>query len=319
MRLYTTADCSGSPAATGTAAAFASPGLQVTVAPDSTTTFRAPATDAAGNPSACSTSSLTYVNDSTAPGAGRADERSPRPRRTPSTTPVVKGTAEAGSTVKLYTTATCTGTPAATGTAAAFASPGLTATVVLGSTTTFKATATDAAGNTSACSTSSLTYTSDLLDGGFEAATGNPADSPFWIEADSLAGVPAVHRGRPARPEAASPLRARATRGPGSAGSPTPGHTGSLTQALTIPVGTVALTYWYKNSHGHRAVRRPAAGPGRRHDREDPHRGPRGGDGYSQQFADLSPFADGGTHTLSFSYTNGGRRASTTCWWTTSA
>ena len=173
----------------------------MTVAAGSTTTFRATATDAAGNVSACSTSSLTYVHDSTAPTPVVLTGVTPAPRNT-STTPAVKGTAEAGSTVKLYSNAGCTGTPAATGTAAAFAAPGLTATVVLGSTTTFRATATDAAGNTSACSTSSLTYTSDLLDGGFEAATGNPADSPFWVEADSLAGgsplctVADLHAGR---------------------------------------------------------------------------------------------------------------------------
>ena len=218
VKLYTTVGCTGTPAATGTASAFASTGLSVTVAAGSTTTFRATATDVPLNTSACSTSSLTYVNDSTAPAPVVLTSVTPASPNT-STTPVVKGTAEAGSTVKLYSTAGCTGTPAATGTAAAFAAPGLTATVVLGSTTTFKATATDAAGNASACSTSSLTYTSDLLDGSFEAATGNPANSPFWVEADSLAG----RRSAPSPPARREPRlpHAQAARGPGSAVSPT--------------------------------------------------------------------------------------------------
>jgi polysaccharide biosynthesis protein PslG len=68
--------------------------------------------------------------------------------------PKVKGTAAAGSTVKLYKTAGCTGSPVAQGSRAQFASPGITATVPDNSTTYFRATARDAAGNTSACSAS---------------------------------------------------------------------------------------------------------------------------------------------------------------------
>jgi len=62
VRLYDNVTCTGSPRATGSAAAFASPGLQVTVAAGSSTTFSATATDAAGNVSACSVSKATYVN-----------------------------------------------------------------------------------------------------------------------------------------------------------------------------------------------------------------------------------------------------------------
>jgi hypothetical protein len=71
VRLYraaTTVDCTGANlAATGTAADFASTGLSVSVANDSTTTFRATATDASGNSSGCSASSIIYTEDSTAP------------------------------------------------------------------------------------------------------------------------------------------------------------------------------------------------------------------------------------------------------------
>ena len=75
--------------------------------------------------------------------------------------PELKGTAEPGSTVRLYPTAGCSGTPAATGTAAAFTSPGLTVTVTDDSTTQFRATATDLAGNTSPCSSAPLSYVED--------------------------------------------------------------------------------------------------------------------------------------------------------------
>ena len=66
VNLYATSDCSGAPEATGTAAAFAT-GFTVAVSDDSSTTFKATATDAAGNVSGCSSSSVTYVEDSTDP------------------------------------------------------------------------------------------------------------------------------------------------------------------------------------------------------------------------------------------------------------
>ncbi len=61
VRLYDNDTCTGSPRAFGSAAAFASPGLQITVGAGSTTTIHASATDAAGNVSGCSTSKVTYV------------------------------------------------------------------------------------------------------------------------------------------------------------------------------------------------------------------------------------------------------------------
>jgi hypothetical protein len=67
-------------------------------------------------------------------------------------TPRVRGTAEAGSTVRVYAGAGCAGTPVATGSAAELGSPGLRVEVAEGVTAAFSATAGDAAGNTSDCS-----------------------------------------------------------------------------------------------------------------------------------------------------------------------
>ncbi len=64
VTLYGSATCTGTALATGTAAAFASPGLTITVADNSTTSVYATATTA-GRTSACSTSFVTYVEDST--------------------------------------------------------------------------------------------------------------------------------------------------------------------------------------------------------------------------------------------------------------
>jgi subtilisin-like proprotein convertase family protein len=154
VTLYAAAGCTG-PVASGPAANFASPGLTVLVT-EGTTTFSAKATDAAGNASVCSSDTATYVADATAPAAPSGLSVTPASPGA-STSPVVKGTAEAGSTVKLYADAACAGSPAATGTSSEFGA-GLGVTVSPGSTTSFTATATDEAGNTSACSTA-VTYT----------------------------------------------------------------------------------------------------------------------------------------------------------------
>ncbi|MEA2398390.1 MAG: hypothetical protein QOK25_1946, partial [Thermoleophilaceae bacterium] len=65
--------------------------------------------------------------------------------------PKVKGTADPGSTVKLFTNPACSGTPAATGTAAQFTSPGIAVAVADNTITTFYASATNG-GATSSCS-----------------------------------------------------------------------------------------------------------------------------------------------------------------------
>jgi ELWxxDGT repeat protein len=150
VKLYTTADCTGTVAAQGTDAQFASPGLSVSVADNTTTSYRATATDVVGNVSSCS-APFTYVEDSTAPAAPQITATAPASPAN-NNSPRLLGPAEAGSTVKIYTTTDCTGTVAAQGTDAQFASPGLSVSVADNTTTSFRATATDAAGNLSACS-----------------------------------------------------------------------------------------------------------------------------------------------------------------------
>ncbi len=121
VNVFVDTDCSGTPVSTGTAADFGDAnGLSLgsLTANTSHTRVRVTATDAAGNVSACSPpftvtdrhggpaapTGLTVL-----PGCGDADS-----------TPVLQGTAEAGSTVQVFVDAVCTGTPHDTGTAAAF-------------------------------------------------------------------------------------------------------------------------------------------------------------------------------------------------------
>src|SRR5207244_2946185 len=120
VKLYTNSSCTSAVAASGTAATFSAPGLAVAVGDDSSTTFYAPATDAAGNVSPCS-SGLTYVEAPTSPAPRSSLPVSPASPANDNA-PKVSGSAEAGSTVKLYTNSSCTSAVAASGTAAAFSS-----------------------------------------------------------------------------------------------------------------------------------------------------------------------------------------------------
>src|SRR5207248_2194685 len=128
VNLYKNSNCGNGIQGSGTAAAFASPGLLVSVADDSTTSFYATATDVAGNVSACSSSSVTYVEDSAAPALPTFTATTPASPAN-NNAPKIIGSAEVGSTVTLYTNSACTSAVAATGSAAAFASPGLTVSV----------------------------------------------------------------------------------------------------------------------------------------------------------------------------------------------
>jgi len=208
VKLYTNGTCTSSVAATGTAAAFASPGLAVSVGDNTSTTYYATATDAAGNVSACS-SGLTYVEDSIAPAAPTVSSTSPASSAN-NNSPKVIGSAAAETTVKVYPTASCTGSPLATGTAAAFVSPGIAVSVSDNTTTTFKATATDAAGNASACSSTSATYSEVTPKVYWGAWMGGnaygeefgdaPWDSGTWNKFEEHAGkkVSIAHFGQPA-------------------------------------------------------------------------------------------------------------------------
>jgi hypothetical protein len=67
IKIYPTADCSGAPAKTGSATELNGSGITVVVKADSTTTFHATATNSSGDTSACSVSSVTYVQQSATP------------------------------------------------------------------------------------------------------------------------------------------------------------------------------------------------------------------------------------------------------------
>ena len=156
VALYKTADCSGAPAATGSAAELAGSGIEVNVTNDSTTTFRATATTQAGNLSACS-GPLVYVEDSTAPGAPAISLGSRA--RSNDNRVVVRGETAANALVYIFRGSNCQGTAIAGGTAPQLAA-GITITVADNTAVELHAVAVDPARNASPCS-EPLTYTED--------------------------------------------------------------------------------------------------------------------------------------------------------------
>ena len=101
--------------------------------------------------------------------------------------PFVIGTATSGTTVKLYTNATCTGEPVVTGTAAALASPGLQVRVAESATTSIYATATDPSNNASDCSRA-ISYTHDPTIGIATALAGLTTLDAFGTAQSPLSG-----------------------------------------------------------------------------------------------------------------------------------
>lgn len=127
------------------------------------------------------------ANDLLPDQGGGGDTTAPAPPTLSSTTPsspandnapLVRGTAEAGSTVRLYTNSACTSAVANNGTATVFSSPGITGNVADNTSTTYWATATDAANNTSACSPTPIIYVEDSAPPGAPAITTSPAPDP---------------------------------------------------------------------------------------------------------------------------------------------
>jgi hypothetical protein len=153
--------------------------------------------------------------------------------------------------------------------------------------------------------TGAAVATEVVQDGGFEAATGDPPNSPDWVEFDSNFGSPLCTL-TATNCNTAGPTSPPRT---GNAwawfgGSAFAGHTASITQSIVIPVGVTNLTYWYRNgvvnapfdaqllvkvdgttvkTHVEASTAEPA---------------------YTRQTVSLGSFANGASHTLSFNYSN---------------
>ena len=147
IKIYGDAACATSVMATGTAADFSTTGIIVTIGNDTTHTFYATATDAAGNASTCSSTFVTYVSDFTAPViAAHGDVN-------------VEATSVSGATVN-YTAPTAT--DAVDGTDTVSCAPASGSTFVMGD-TTVTCNATDKAGNAATPTTFKVTVKDTTL------------------------------------------------------------------------------------------------------------------------------------------------------------
>lgn len=176
VAIFANSSCSGPSLATGSAATFSGPGIQVSVPDNSTTAFYALASWAE-LPASCSSTSVTYQEVTVAPstpeqpeppttgsgsgpqgGPGVAPARPVAPKihtapgsRSSDSKPLVAGRAPGAAEVDVFRNAACTGKPAASATAAEF-STGLRLEVAENAVTRFYARSSDSAGNLSDCS-----------------------------------------------------------------------------------------------------------------------------------------------------------------------
>ena len=177
LRIYAGQSCDGDPLATATAAdpAAADPGAftaTLDLPEDQTTWLSADASDAAGNASECS-ASLPYTHDTAPPPPPTLDGTIPASPTSTDTSPVVLGSAEPASLVRLYTVAGCVGQPAAEGLASALGLFVIEVEVLPDTLTLLSADAVDAAGNASTCA-GPLSYVHDAV----------PPDAPLLSHTD---------------------------------------------------------------------------------------------------------------------------------------
>ncbi|MEO8066644.1 MAG: MopE-related protein [Flavobacteriales bacterium] len=156
VRIYASGTCQGAPIAIIGPLSGTTFSQQVVAGSNTITLYSAQATNAGGLQSGCS-SSFAYEHDNIAPTAPTLVGTTPASPSN-SSTPEINGImAESGTTIRLYTSNTCSGPVVATlnNAGSSFAIP---VSVTLNSTTTFTAQAIDIAGNVSTCS-NTISYT----------------------------------------------------------------------------------------------------------------------------------------------------------------
>ncbi|MGZ3686783.1 MAG: hypothetical protein ACXWPM_08155 [Bdellovibrionota bacterium] len=192
VEIYTDAFCQGPMVKKGSAAEFASPGLALSVNPNSITNFYAIASEGEMK-SPCSSTHFTYVSDENAPDAPKwTPEQIPTPANNNS--PILWGTTEPGDRVELFLDSACQG-PVLANTKADPLDGRFEVSVEVddNSTTIFYARATDGAGNHSGCS-AGFTFVEDAIYSPEIVLTGTTVDSPAQIEVKGTGEAQSVIR-----------------------------------------------------------------------------------------------------------------------------
>lgn len=186
VRIFSGAACAGTPLATVTASSTGAFSSVRTVPANTTASFTATATDAAGNVSVCSLA-ISYQHDGVAPAAPSLTGFSPA---SPSNnaSPTLSGTAEAGSTVRIFSGTACGGTALASVVASSTGTFSSVRPMVTNTTNTFTANTTDVAGNVSVCS-ASISYRHDSVVPAAPVLTGFSPASPSNNVQPTLSGT----------------------------------------------------------------------------------------------------------------------------------
>jgi len=190
VTLYSDPTCAGAALGAVVAGAGGLFVVPVVVAPSSTTTFFATATDAAGNVSGCSPEGLTYVHSGTGPASPVLLGTTPSSPGA-STTPTVEGTAEPGVTVRLFLGSTCAGALLAEVGADGAGAFSAVVTVAADAESVITARAVDAEGLASGCS-APLTYVHDGTPPAPPQLVGTSPPSPSSALAPALFGFAEV-------------------------------------------------------------------------------------------------------------------------------
>ncbi|MBK9516838.1 MAG: hypothetical protein IPO09_05665 [Anaeromyxobacter sp.] len=229
VALFAQAGCAGAPLATVTATGGAW-SVQAAVADDSTTTFSARASDAAGNAGACS-AGATYQEDSTAPAAPTL--AGPAGPANQNVLPLT-GVTEPFATVRVHPAAACAGAPAGAVTADAAGAWAFDLTVLDDQATTTSVSALDRAGNAGPCS-ADHTYLEDSTPPAqpsvLEPLPASPANGtvPLLAGAAEAGATVRLYRGGSCSPAAGAVLAATTQAHPA---------TGAWSTTVTVPANT---------------------------------------------------------------------------------
>ncbi|MFT5430749.1 MAG: alpha-tubulin suppressor-like RCC1 family protein, partial [Myxococcota bacterium] len=177
VQLFDNPFCQGTVRASNVVQADGSFTVVVHVEDDTETTLYANAIDLAQIPSACSGTSVLYIEDSTAPDPPTGQGTAPAsPGNAPN--PLVNGVSEPGATIALYSSDVCDAEPLNEVVAGADGSWSVEVTASANASTSWYLTAADLAGNQSVCSADPVVYVHDDVAPDAPAIAGTAPESP---------------------------------------------------------------------------------------------------------------------------------------------
>ena len=183
IRLYTDSSCSGNLLGEGTTTELEAAGISTTgITANTTVQFYGTATDAAGNPSPCSTG-LEYIHDDDPPAAPVLAGTTPvSPSSVPN--PTVQGTGDAGTVISIHTVDDCSDAAIASSDVPGGGNFDFEISVPLNQETLQYGKVTDVANNESPCSTPALSYLHDdqaPIFAGLQTATSGSDVQSFTV------------------------------------------------------------------------------------------------------------------------------------------